>query len=188
VVELARRHPEWTICFLGLVQLDFDRRFPPLPNLVFHPQVPHAELSDYLSLFDVCLIPHLDNAHTAGQSPLKLYDYLTTGRPVVSTRIAGIDDFADVIEIADTRAEFIAAVEAAVSASGREPPEAAAARRARGAEHTWDARARQVEAILLGALGSLEPPAQVADRSSGSSFASSRSSGSSPSSGAMESG
>ena len=160
MVELARRHPEWTFLFLGLVQLDFDRRFPPLPNLVFHRLVPHRELADYLALFDVCLIPHLDNAHTAGNNPLKLYDYLTTGRPVVSTRVAGVEGFEDVVEVAADRASFIAAVEAAAAAvvEGHEPPERAVVRRARAAAHTWEARAAEVEALLLRALAEPGPP------------------------------
>jgi glycosyltransferase involved in cell wall biosynthesis len=150
VTELARRHPEWTLFFLGLVQLDFDRRFRSLPNVVFHPPVPHGELADYMSLFDVCLIPHLDNPHTAGNNPLKLYDYLTTGRPIVTTRVAGLEGFEDLVEVATDRDSFIAAVEAAVA--GPDPPGRAANRRARAAEHTWEARAAEVEAILLEAV------------------------------------
>lgn len=150
VLELARRHPDWTILFLGLVQLHFDRGFSEVPNVVFHPLVPYAKLADYLALFDVCLIPHLDNPHTAGNNPLKLYDYLTTGRPIVATRVAGTAGFEDVVHVAAGRDEFVQAVERAVAA---EEPETMAARRmARAAEHTWEARARQVEAALLAAV------------------------------------
>jgi len=150
VHELARRHPDWTILFLGLVQLDFDRGFSDVPNVVFHPLVPYAKLADYLALFDVCLIPHFDNPHTAGNNPLKLYDYLTTGRPIVATRVAGTAGFEDVVHVAAGREEFIAAVERAVA---EEEPETMAARRlARAAEHTWEARARQVEAAIVAAL------------------------------------
>jgi glycosyltransferase involved in cell wall biosynthesis len=150
VRELARRHPDWTLLFLGLVQLDFDRQFADLPNVVFHPLVPHAELAQYLTLFDVCLIPHLDNAHTAGNNPLKLYDYLTTGRPIVSTPIAGISGFEDVVQVARDRESFIRAVESAVRDPGG--PEAAAARLRRGAGESWEARAAQVESAIAGAL------------------------------------
>jgi glycosyltransferase involved in cell wall biosynthesis len=150
VLALARRHPDWTILFLGLVQLDFDRAFRDLPNVVFHPLVPYAKLADYLDLFDVCLIPHLDNPHTAGNNPLKLYDYLTTGRPVVATRVAGMAGFEDVVQVAATREDFIAAVETAVMRP--EPATAAARRRERAAQHTWEARARQVETALLATI------------------------------------
>ncbi len=155
VTELARRHPEWTLLFLGLVQLGFDRHLRDLPNVVFHPLVPHAELADYLAIFDVCLIPHLDNLHTAGNNPLKLYDYLTTGRPIVATQVAGVEGFADVIHTARDRDDFIAAVEAAVAVS--EPPEVAEQRLARAAEHTWEARAAQVESILRQASAEPRP-------------------------------
>jgi glycosyltransferase involved in cell wall biosynthesis len=156
VAELARRHPEWTILFIGVVQLDFDRRFRGYRNVVFHPPVPHRELAAYLSLFDVCLIPHLDNPHTAGNNPLKMYDYLTTGRPVIATRVAGLEGFEDVIEVAGDRERFIALVESALEKP--DPPLAAAARRARAAEHTWEARAAQVEEILVRTLGGGREP------------------------------
>jgi hypothetical protein len=92
------------------------------------------------------LIPHLDNAHTAGNNPLKLYDYLTTGKPIVSTRIAGIAGFEDVVTVADDREAFIRAVEAAVAAPASVTE--AAAHRTRAAAHTWEARAAQVEAAI----------------------------------------
>jgi glycosyltransferase involved in cell wall biosynthesis len=150
VLALARRHPDWTILFLGLVQLEFDRGFADVPNVVFHPLVPYAKLADYLAMFDVCLIPHLDNPHTAGNNPLKLYDYLTTGRPIVATRVAGTVEFADVVHLAADREAFIRAVEVAVR--GREAGDLPARRRARAAENTWAARARQVEATILAAV------------------------------------
>ena len=149
VRELARRHPDWTVLFLGLVQLNFDRAFQDLPNVHFHPLVPHAELADYLAIFDVCLIPHLDNLHTAGNNPLKLYDYLTTGKPIVSTRIAGVAGFEDVVAVAGDRESFIRAVEAAVANPASVTD--SAAHRARGAAHTWEARASQVETAIRSA-------------------------------------
>ncbi|HWN80840.1 MAG TPA: glycosyltransferase [Candidatus Udaeobacter sp.] len=150
VRELARRHPDWTVLFLGLIQLEFDRHFQDLPNVRFHPLVPHEQLADYLAIFDVCLIPHLDNAHTAGNNPLKLYDYLTTGKPIVSTRIAGETGFEDVVTVAADREAFIRAVEAAVATPISMTE--AAAHRSRAAAHTWEARAAQVEAAIRRAL------------------------------------
>ena len=149
VRALAQRHPDWTVLFLGLIQHNFDRRFRDLPNVHFHPLVPHTQLADYLAIFDVCLIPHLDNAHTAGNNPLKLYDYLTTGKPIVSTRIAGVTGFEDVVVVADDRESFIRAVEAAVAAPGALAD--SAAQRARAAAHTWEARAAQVESAIRSA-------------------------------------
>ena len=153
VAVIARRHPEWTLLFLGQLQPGLDRRLGEAPNVVFHPLVPHAELAEYLRLFDVCLIPHLDNAHTAGNNPLKLYDYLTTGKPVVATRIAGLEGFEDVVQVADGHAGFLAALEQAVAVP--EPPAVAARRRERARAHTWEARAHQVEAAIAASLAAV---------------------------------
>ena len=48
---------------------------------------PHAHLPSYLRRFDVCINPLSVSDHGNRRSPLRLFDYLTTDRPVVSTAI-----------------------------------------------------------------------------------------------------
>jgi glycosyltransferase involved in cell wall biosynthesis len=159
VVEaLARAHPEASLVFLGPVFRDFSRRFPAFPNINFHPPVPHERLQDYLRAFDVCLLPHLVNAHTAGNDPIKLYDYLSSGRPVVTTPVAGSERVAGVARVADSPAAFCAAVEAALAEAD---PGLQAARLEVARQNSWAVRARQVEnavrdAWSLGALPAAE--------------------------------
>ena len=150
VGELARRQPGCTLLFIGPIRDDFRRRFPSLPNIRFLPPVPYDALQDYLALFDVCLIPHLDNPHTAGNNPLKLYDYLTTGQPVVSTRIAGLEGFEDVVAVAESAPDFLAAVDRVLA---EDTGEARGRRLARAAEQHWSRRVHEVAAALEAALG-----------------------------------
>jgi len=64
-------------------------------------------LPAYLEHFDVCIIPHNVGQYENHGDPIKLYEYLAAGKPVVTTSIAGVDTFADVIVVAKTVDEFI---------------------------------------------------------------------------------
>jgi teichuronic acid biosynthesis glycosyltransferase TuaH len=48
---------------------------------------PHEQLPQYLAGFDVCFNPLLVNEHNDRRSPLRLYDYLATDKPILSTAI-----------------------------------------------------------------------------------------------------
>ena len=81
-------------------------------------------------------------------SPLKFYEYLATGKPVVSTREPlQVEDFADVVYIAHDADEFIAMCDAAATEND---PEKVAKRLAYGAQCSWSERVRQIEAVLYG--------------------------------------
>jgi len=145
VEHLARTHAGASLVFLGPVYGEFHRRFPPLPNIHFLDPVPHRELQDHLHAFDVCVLPHLVNAHTAGNDPIKLYDYLSTGRPVVATPVAGTERLTGVVRVARTPAGFSAEVEAALRETD---PGAEALRLATARRNTWATRIVLVEEAI----------------------------------------
>lgn len=72
---------------------------------------PHGEITGYLQHADILVVPHVVTSFTDSLDPIKLYEYLAVGRPVVSTPVAGFRELgsARCIEIAD-RAEFADAV------------------------------------------------------------------------------
>ena len=60
--------------------------------------------------FDVCIIPFKRNAITDAVDPVKLYEYLSVGKPVVATTLKEIEIYRDVITLADGVAEFEAGI------------------------------------------------------------------------------
>ncbi len=59
------------------------------------------------SFFDVCLIPHQTGDFIKSMDPMKLYEYLALGKPVVTTKINDkINEFKNLIYIADNKLEF----------------------------------------------------------------------------------
>jgi glycosyltransferase involved in cell wall biosynthesis len=87
-------------------------------NVHFLGARPFERLSTYLRGFDVCMLPHAVTPLTQSMDPIKLYDYLASGKPIVSSDIAGVDRFVDVIRVGDNASEFIAAIEQAIAENG----------------------------------------------------------------------
>lgn len=112
-----------------------------LPNVVLPGVVPYEHVMSYIAEFDVALVPHRKSVLTERMNPLKIYNYFSARRPVVSTEVANIDPaLARFIRFASSPEEFTAAVEAALSSGIVSGPDYDAAL----AEVTWDNRAAAV--------------------------------------------
>ncbi len=75
------------------------------PNVHWLGPKPHDHLPAYLREFDVLINPLLVNDHNNRRSLLRLYDYLTTERPIVSTAIAEAFNHAPFVSIGRDKAE-----------------------------------------------------------------------------------
>jgi len=94
---------------------------------------------------DVCLLPYAHSRWTENINPLKLYEYLATGRPVVATGIPAVQDFREVVRIADNETAFIRAIQQALD---EDAPAAAARRQAVARQNTWEHRVETLSAII----------------------------------------
>ena len=130
-----------------------------LPNVVLAGAQPYATLPSWARAFDVAIIPYRRNRQVENANPLKLREYLATGKPVVSVRNAEIEKFARWVRIADDRDGFLVAIERALA---EDTPAAALARRAAVADQTWDRRVDDVLAQVRQALRTRALPASAA--------------------------
>ncbi|MGE5550843.1 MAG: glycosyltransferase [Bacteroidota bacterium] len=105
-------------------------------------------LPNYLRGFDAAIIPFRVSPMTKGCNPIKLWEYLAAGKPVVSTPLPEVRQFAE-IRVADTPAEFGAALRKALAAAG--DAGAIAARQALARGNSWEARALQIHRVLVSA-------------------------------------
>ena len=151
VRSIAQMRPDWSLVLVGPVwhtHGDKLTAFKGLDNVHFLGRRPRREMPALLGSFDVCMIPHLVNDLTLSMDPIKVYDYLTTGKPIVSTGVAGVSQFRDAIYVGHTVEEFLQGIEAALG-------EESAMRRRRltyAEQNTWSRRADQVWKITVKAL------------------------------------
>lgn len=76
-------------------------------NIEFTGDIHYNKLPEYLKNIDITIIPHKVDEFTNSMNPLKLYEYLAAGKPVVSTKVAGSDDISDYVFIAENDDGFI---------------------------------------------------------------------------------
>lgn len=78
-----------------------------LSNVKYIGPIHHEQAPSFLKNLDVCLIPHKDNEYSRSMSPLKLFQYLASGRPIVSTKVAGTERWGNLVMLSDTYDAFI---------------------------------------------------------------------------------
>lgn len=76
------------------------------PNIKFTGDVHYTKLPEMLKNTDIAIIPHKIDAFTESMNPLKLYEYLAAGKPVVTTGVAGTDNISKYVYTAND-AEFV---------------------------------------------------------------------------------
>ncbi len=142
VRAIALAHPQGTVALVGPV----DVRPPDLPrNVVFTGPVGGPRLPGVLAGFDVGLIPFVRSQAIDAVNPLKLYEYLAAGLPVLSAGFEEIRQYRPLVRTYDTPAEAAdSAADLAVPATPRE----AAARREFAAAHRWGAKVGQLASVL----------------------------------------
>ena len=82
ILSAARNHPEWSFELVGPVVA---RPEEAPGNIHFHGPVPHEAVADWLVSADVLLIPFVRNRLIDAVDPVKMYEYLAAGRPIVSS-------------------------------------------------------------------------------------------------------
>jgi glycosyltransferase involved in cell wall biosynthesis len=148
---LAKADPGWHIVLIGPVkpgQVD-EARLRRQPNIHFLGEKPRAALPAYLKGMAVALVPYRTNELTRNIFPLKLFEYLAAGLPVVVGGLPELRRFAGTIGVADGPQDYPGLVRSAIAEDGLEKR---AARVAQAAENTWDHRVEEISGLVEQAL------------------------------------
>lgn len=119
-----------------------------LPNLEWRGLVHHSRIPEILRSSDVLLIPHLESRLTLSMDPLKMYEYLTTGLPIVSTPVPPTDEYPSLFYVGRGR-HFSEQIGNALEEAHQ--PDADRLWRARIEEskrHHWENRVARIEAEI----------------------------------------
>jgi len=125
-----------------------------LPNVRLLGERPFGELPAYLHAFDVCLIPFHLTPLTLSTNPVKIYEYLSAGKPVVATPLPELESLGELVLMAAEPEQFAARVKEALHDRSAE---AAERRRAFARKNTWEARGE----ALFAAVDRLWPKVSV---------------------------
>src|SRR5205823_2222442 len=141
LTQLAQRHSGWSFVLVGPQDGMGDRagvlqQLAQLPNVYLLGGKPVSVLPAYTQYLDVCMLCYEVNDYTKFIYPLKLHEYLASGRPVVGSSIRSLQDFAHVIRLARTPDEWSQALQASLAPAACSA-EQVEARRYVARQHDW---------------------------------------------------
>ena len=146
--------PDWTLLLIGPAEESaravLERITAAHPNARWLGPKPYEELPHYVAAFDVALCPNQWNDYGRSCFPLKLYEYLAAGKPVIASGNPDLAGMEPDVRLARGVAEFVAAIEEALGRRSAEDKE----RRLRVAsENTWESRASRLLGLVQAELG-----------------------------------
>lgn len=136
VAELAERRAEWDFILVGSTYGADISPFANLPNVSLPGEEAYESLPEWLGRFDVAIIPFKRTKLTEATNPVKVYEMLAGGKPIVSVPIPEVAALAPLVRLASTAEEFEHEITAALAHDAG----AAEERRAFAREHTWNRR------------------------------------------------
>lgn len=146
VRRLAESMTEGTILLVGPHD-NPDRALMHLPRVRALPPVPFADLPALAARTAVFVAPYADMPVTRAMQPLKLKEYLATGKPVVVRRLPATEEWADCCDVVETPEAFARAVLERLRSGA---PEEQRAARSRLEAESWAAKAAQFESWIDG--------------------------------------
>jgi len=147
LIDLADSLPDWTVVLIGfpneLSHFEVLRR---RPNVILRGPEPRRAVLHMMGEADVCLIPHRETPMTVAMSPLKLYEYLGAGAPVVATDLPPMRGVSDRCRLVPPGESLVSAVLEAAATPKADPAEVRRFRQ----ENDWAERYRQWRSVALG--------------------------------------
>ncbi len=149
--SLATEHPDWQFVLIGPIRpgrINLDSLFN-FSNVHYLGHRPHQDLPTLLNGLDLFLIPYKRNDLTRYISPLKLYEYLAVGKPVVSVPLPELFHLSAHIQFAEPT-KFADQIKIALETDNRVRRQA---RRDEAQKHTWGERVGIIKNTVNDYLG-----------------------------------
>ncbi|HXF44798.1 MAG TPA: glycosyltransferase, partial [Burkholderiaceae bacterium] len=146
VRAVAQAHADARVLLIGSDTVGARDQLADCLNVEFTGELPYDALPSYVHAFDVCLVPFKVVPLTLATNPVKVYEYLAAGKPVVAVDLPEMAQFGKLVRVASDRAGFVAAVGEALRET--QDDQRVEARRAFAARQTWAARALAIDEAL----------------------------------------
>lgn len=149
VKYLAKEKPDYNIVLIGIKYDDtFDKaNLQEYFNIFFLGPKNYDVLANYASHFDVCTIPFLINDITQATSPLKLFEYMALGKPIVTTAMKECKKYESVM-IANNKKEFVQLIDKALEINREHNENYFTLLNKEALENTWEQKALLIIDLL----------------------------------------
>jgi glycosyltransferase involved in cell wall biosynthesis len=152
-VAIAKARPNYSLVLVGPVMNVSGREnqlesLKSLPNVYILGERPAELLPSYVQHFNVCLMCYEMNSYTQYIYPLKLNEYLATGRPVVSTPIATIVTTHPPVLTASSLEEWLVAIDQSLAPEAMSPS-LVELRQSVASQHDWDLLVNKIAKLFI---------------------------------------
>ncbi|MCX5815369.1 MAG: glycosyltransferase [Proteobacteria bacterium] len=150
IETVAVSNPTWSFIFIGPVNTTLQtKRLQSLPNIFFLGIKTYELLPLYLKPLDAGLIPLKINKITECLNPLKLYEYMAAGCPIVSTDVPEIRPYAGFVRVARSIDEFTNALRSVLNNDSFQLRQSL---REEAKQHSWEVRVKEMIRIIQNAI------------------------------------
>jgi len=151
----AESRPHWSFVFIGPTggaQGGDVSMLSQLTNVHFLGSRPQQVLPNYLKGIDVAIMPFKINRLNLNMCPIKMYEFLAAGKPVVSVALPEVRVLNNVIAIAADKNDFVSKIEEVLEGNNQKLIEQ---RQEAVAKYSWQNRIKQIENLVCQKLDSL---------------------------------
>lgn len=148
ILHAARARPSWSFAIIGPVGIadpsTSTAELEKEPNVHLLGQRAYSDLPKYIKGFDVALIPYRINRYTESVFPIKFFEFLATGKPVVISDLPSLEEYYDTVLVARDAGEFVLRCEEALVRG----EEGRALRVALAEQNSWPKRIGEMMRII----------------------------------------
>ena len=147
VADLAELRPDWNFQLIGSTYTGDVSRLEKLPNVTLLGEKPYVDLPRLTTAWDCFIIPFKRIPLTEATNPVKAYEMLATGKPVVAVDLPELRPMArqELLTLANDGREFAQSIQRALAADN---PKQQKRRREFAAANTWLNRWRDLDAAV----------------------------------------
>lgn len=145
MLETAKKLPHWRFVLIGPAHTNIQELIEQ-NNIEWLGPKAHKDLVHYSQHWDVGILPFKNNAQIQACNPLKLREYLAAGQPIVSTHYPAVNDYSNLVSIAEESSHFADKIEEAyqTDVEGNNKKRQASVK-----QESWHLKAQQLKEIIL---------------------------------------
>ena len=136
----AEENSNYSFIFIGPITTNISK-LKNRKNIYFLGPRPYEDLPKYLKAFSIAIIPFTIDGVTLKASPIKFYEYLASGVPIVSTALPDLEPFKEISSLVTTKDEFNKQIIALIN---NDSNELKSKRMEIAKSYSWEARFNQM--------------------------------------------
>lgn len=107
ISEVAKKYNDVNFYFIGPIDKNLDIEiYRSYQNIIFTGVQPYQSIPEILNSVDIAIMPFILNDLVMSVNPVKIYEYLAMGKPVIATRYSETEKFGNLINLYSTLSEF----------------------------------------------------------------------------------